>query len=123
MPTKKVTIKAKDTRAEIPSTATEAKVSTKKSKKTSTKEVHKICTIDNCKREYKAKGYCKFHYKEWRHGKFGMARYKTCKDNGGCRKPASLNKHGYCEEHFNNYYVKGMVAKAAPVEKKEEKVA
>ena len=40
----------------------------------------------------------------------------------------SMNRHGYCEDHFQNYYVKGLaVTKAAPIEKpapvKKEAVA
>src|SRR5688572_19591583 len=38
------------------------------------------CKMKSCKRGYKAKGYCKTHYREWRHGKFGQARYKECAD-------------------------------------------
>src|SRR5687767_2844360 len=48
------------------------------------------CKIKSCKRTYKAKGYCKAHYKKWRHGEYGVARYKTCKDFE-CRKPMALN--------------------------------
>jgi hypothetical protein len=90
----------------------------------------KRCQIGSCKREYRAKGYCATHYREWRHGKFGRARFKTCKDFG-CAKPMARNRHGFCEEHFQNYYVKGMeqtkipaaAPAAAPAAKAEEKVA
>lgn len=76
------------------------------------------CKIASCKREYRAKGYCSAHYKQWKNGAFGLARYKTCSDFE-CRKPMVMNRHGYCEDHYQNYYVKGMsVAKAAPAEKK-----
>lgn len=75
------------------------------------------CKIKKCKRSYKAKGYCTFHYKEWRNGKFGMARYKTC-GHMECKKPMSLNRHGYCEDHFQAIYVKGTVTTAAPAEEK-----
>ena len=71
------------------------------------------CKMTGCKREYKAKGYCREHYRQWRHGKFGQARYKCCGDLG-CFKPQVMNRHGYCEEHFQNYYVKG-IAVAKPV--------
>jgi hypothetical protein len=91
------------------------------------RRVDKVCKIASCKRGYKAKGYCKFHYKEWRHGKFGVARYKPCKDMN-CFKPMALNRHGFCEEHFQNYYVKGVEqakapAPAKPTEKPAEKEA
>ena len=91
------------------------------------KAAARSCKVRACKREYRAKGYCNSHYKMWRQGKYGIARYKTCKDNE-CRKPIGVNRHGYCETHFQNYYVKGIeVAKpvapaAAPAApKKEEK--
>jgi hypothetical protein len=85
------------------------------------KRSDKVCKIASCKRAYKAKGYCRFHYKQWRHGKFGVARYKSCKDIG-CFKPVSLNRHGFCEEHFQSYYVKGVAqAKVAAPEKPAEK--
>jgi len=100
---------------------------------TETKEVRvgrmagKACKIKSCKQEYRAKGYCRMHYRKWRNGAFGRARYKTCGDVG-CFKPQSLNRHGYCEEHFQNYYVKGMEVTrvpmaAAPAPKVEEKKA
>ena len=67
----------------------------------------KRCRIKSCKKEYRAKGYCQSHYKKWRRGEYGLARYKICKD-GDCRQPMAMNRHGYCEEHFQNYYVKGI---------------
>lgn len=73
----------------------------------------KRCQIKACKREYRAKGYCRVHYKKWRQGEYGVARYKTCKSSD-CRKPMAMNRHGYCEEHFQNYYVKGMEVAHAP---------
>src|SRR4051812_17424462 len=79
----------------------------RKAKSASSPEaIVQVCRITSCKREFRAKGYCKFHYKQWRQGKFGLARYKTCKDNN-CRKPMAMNRHGYCEDHFQGYYVKG----------------
>ncbi len=82
------------------------------------------CKIKKCKRGYKAKGYCTFHYKEWRNGKFGLARYKTC-GQMDCRKPMTVNRHGYCEDHYQNIYVKGNSPKPVQVEekKKEESAA
>ncbi len=78
------------------------------------------CKIKKCKRSYKAKGYCVAHYKQWRNGKFGLSRYKTC-GQMDCRKPMTKNRHGYCEDHFQAIYVKGtMSAAAAPEKKKEE---
>lgn len=88
--------------------------------------VAKACKVASCKREYRAKGYCASHYREWRNGKFGMARYKACSDMM-CFKPMATNRHGFCEEHYQNYYVKGMeqakvAAEAAPA-KDEQKAA
>jgi len=102
-----------------PVSTSEAKTTEKPVKKVSTKATgtDKSCQIASCKREYRAKGYCTAHYRKWRQGSFGVARYKTC-GAMDCRKPMGVNRHGYCEEHYQNYYVKGMeVAKAAPAEK------
>lgn len=77
----------------------------------------KSCTIKNCKRQYKAKGYCKTHYKKWRLGEYGKARYKTCV-NRDCHAARVRNRHGFCEEHFQNYYVKGMAQTKAPAPEK-----
>lgn len=86
----------------------------------------KSCRIENCKGEYKAKGYCKPHYKEWRHGKYGKTRYTACSDFG-CTKPMATNRFGFCEEHYQNYYVKGMeqakVVAPAPAEEKKSDAA
>ncbi len=82
------------------------------------------CKMKSCKREYRAKGYCRVHYKKWRRGEYGLARYKTCGDKAGCRKPMAMNRQGFCEEHFQNYFVKGVeMAQAAPAEKAAEKTA
>jgi hypothetical protein len=35
----------------------------------------KSCSIEGCKRPYKAKGYCNVHYKQWRRGKLPRARH------------------------------------------------
>lgn len=97
-------------------------LSTKAKKTVETKPKAEKCKVKACKREYRCKGYCSAHYKQWRQGKFGLARYKTC-SSVECRKPMGLNRHGYCEDHYQSYYVKGVeVAKAAaeaPAEKKE----
>jgi len=84
------------------------------------------CKIKGCKRAYRAKGYCHTHYTQWRHGKYGMGRYKICRTMD-CRKPKGLNRHGFCEDHYQSVYVKGeKTAKpeaAAPPAPKEEKAA
>lgn len=114
-------VKAKAAEAHAAGTA-EAK-SKKKAHAAEAKPKEKHCQIKSCKREYRAKGYCRVHYKKWRQGEYGVARYKTCKDMD-CRKAMAKNRHGYCEDHFQNYYVKGMeVAKTAAPAKPEEKKA
>ena len=89
----------------------------------------KSCKVQSCKRTYRAKGYCSAHYRQWRHGKFAKARYTSCHDYG-CHKPMAMNRHGFCEEHFQNFYVKGLEQTHAPVaapaakpEKKAEETA
>ncbi len=57
----------------------------------------KKCKIKDCKRPYRAKGYCNVHYKSWRKGEYGKKRYKTCSTEG-CRKP--MVKKGMCEQHY-----------------------
>jgi hypothetical protein len=56
------------------------------------------CSIDGCKRPYRAKGYCVTHYKKWRRGELEnhKARYKLCSKEG-CKKPAG--RWGICDEH------------------------
>jgi len=56
------------------------------------------CTIEGCKRPYRAKGYCVVHYSMWRRGEMEghKARYKTCTKEG-CKKPRALGS--LCAEH------------------------
>jgi hypothetical protein len=62
----------------------------------------KTCTVASCKRAYRAKGYCFFHYKKWRREELeGVPpRYKTCK-KAECRKRAT--QHGLCDEHVSSF--------------------
>lgn len=73
----------------------------------------KACKVGGCKRDYRAKGYCQAHYKKWRKGAFGQARYKKCGD-ALCFKPMAQNRHGLCEDHYQSVFVKG-VKTAKPV--------
>jgi len=57
----------------------------------------KSCLIEGCKRGYRAKGYCFFHYKKWRAGALTHSRYKTC-STADCRQKAT--QHGMCEAHY-----------------------
>ena len=56
------------------------------------------CSVEGCKRPYRAKGYCVTHYQKWRRGEIEghKTRYKTCSKEG-CRKPAG--GFGVCDEH------------------------
>lgn len=56
----------------------------------------KKCSVEGCKRGYRAKGYCFFHYKKWRAGELTHNRYKTC-STADCLKKAT--QHGMCETH------------------------
>jgi hypothetical protein len=64
----------------------------------------KTCTVQGCKRAYRAKGLCFFHYKKWRRGELekkpglGAPRYDTC-GKEGCKK--KVVGHGLCQEHFD----------------------
>ena len=54
------------------------------------------CTVEGCKRPYRAKGYCYFHFKKWRQGELPHSRYRTC-SKAECRQKAV--RHGLCEKH------------------------
>jgi len=60
----------------------------------------KACTVQGCKRAYRAKGLCFFHYKKWRRGELEAhpARYDTC-SKPDCRK--KVVGHGLCQEHYD----------------------
>jgi len=59
----------------------------------------KGCTVEGCKRAYRAKGLCFFHYKKWRRGELEKkpARYDVC-SKPDCKK--KVKEHGLCEAHF-----------------------
>ena len=94
-------------------TKKKVKVEAKSDKQLAVVEPAKACKVGGCKREYRAKGYCRAHYKKWRQGEFGQARYKACKD-ALCTKPMAVNRHGLCEDHYQTIFIKG-VAKPKPV--------
>jgi len=64
------------------------------------------CSVEGCKRPYRAKGYCYFHFKKWRQGELPHGRYRTC-SKAECR--AKAVRHGLCEKHEAEVY-----GKAAP---------
>mgnify|MGYP005858802469 CR=1 FL=1 len=80
-------------------------------------ELH--CKVKNCKRRYRAKGYCVSHYREWRHGKFGKQRYTACMATS-CFKPMATNRQGLCEEHWVAVYKKGQSVTARVSEAAEK---
>jgi hypothetical protein len=59
--------------------------------------------IVGCKRPYRAKGYCRVHYRKWRQGEFGKTRYKPCRFEG-CRRRRFQG--AYCEDHFKSEVMK-----------------
>ncbi|GEJ59442.1 hypothetical protein [Anaeromyxobacter diazotrophicus] len=79
----------------------------------------KSCQIEGCKRGYRAKGLCFFHYKKWRRGELekkpglGAPRYETC-GKEACKKKVAA--HGLCQEHFDAWKASRKSAKlsAAP---------
>jgi hypothetical protein len=60
----------------------------------------KACGVADCKRAYRAKGLCFFHFKKWRAGELEgrPARYKTC-SKPDCKKKVA--GHGLCQEHLD----------------------
>ena len=72
----------------------------------------KTCTVQGCKRAYRAKGLCFFHYKKWRREELEgrPARYDTC-SNENCKK--KVKEHGLCEEHFGAWKASRKGAKLA----------
>jgi hypothetical protein len=69
----------------------------------------KACSVAGCKRPYRAKSYCFFHYKKWRQGDLPHSRYRTC-GKADCR--AKTLKGGLCEKHYNETYKKEAPAAA-----------
>jgi hypothetical protein len=60
----------------------------------------KTCTVQGCKRAYRAKGLCFFHYKKFRRGELESrpARYDTC-GKPECKK--KVVAHGLCQDHYD----------------------
>ncbi len=69
----------------------------------------KVCSVDGCKRPFRAKSYCFFHYKKWRQGELPHSRYRTC-SKAECRKP--VEKGGLCATHYAETYKKDAPAAA-----------
>lgn len=80
------------------------------------KEVKKCCSVKECKRPYRAKGYCNVHYKKWRRGELeAKPRYRLCREEN-CRKETF--KGGLCEPHYSAWSAskKGTPPEAKPTE-------
>jgi hypothetical protein len=127
--TKKTTTTVKKARAKKAPTEGAVRLASgsKTSKRAMKRAAKPPCRAAKCKRTYRAKGYCTYHYALWRHNEFGNARYKQCGDTS-CTKPQLVSHFGYCEEHYQNYYVKGQavakpVAAAAPAKEEKKKEA
>jgi hypothetical protein len=68
------------------------------------------CGVEGCKRPYRAKGYCYFHFKKWRQGDLAHSRYRTC-SKADCR--LKTFRHGLCEKHEAEAYGKPAAAEPA----------
>lgn len=77
--------------------ATEAKTDAKPTERHLSRADAK-CSVEGCKRPYRAKTYCVTHYKLWRRGEIAThkSRYKICSKEA-CKKP--MVQWGMCEEH------------------------
>ncbi len=69
----------------------------------------KTCQVKDCKRPYRAKGYCFFHYAKWRVGELPHARYDRCNTEKCTKKQF---KAGLCQTHYNESI--GKKPEAAP---------
>ena len=77
----------------------------------------KACSVAGCKRAYRAKSYCFFHYKKWRQGDLPHSRYRTC-SKPECR--IKVFKAGLCEKHHAEAFKKDVPEAAKPAEKPAE---
>jgi hypothetical protein len=70
------------------------------------------CSEASCKRPYRAKGYCFFHYAKWRRGELHPEthRYKLCSKED-CKKPRAVGS--LCEQHHKEWLGRGK-SEAAP---------
>lgn len=77
----------------------DAKKKTKKKAPAPKAAGKKACSVQGCKRAYRAKGLCFFHYKKWRRGELEARPRRWV----ACSKPECKKKvfqHGLCQEHF-----------------------
>ncbi len=78
----------------------ETKTKTKKKAPAAKGAGKMTCSVQGCKRAYRAKGLCFFHYKKWRRSELEgrPARYETCA-KPECKK--KVVAHGLCQEHYD----------------------
>jgi len=89
-----------ETKSKTPTKTAKSAAKAKRASPMSKGNGKKACMVEGCKRGYRAKGYCFFHYKKWRAGELPHGRYRTC-SNAECRKKTF--QHGLCEEHFKTW--------------------
>jgi hypothetical protein len=68
------------------------------------------CKAADCNHEVIAKGYCRKHYRLWKHGEMPKPRYKICTAEK-CRKPRF--RGSLCEEHWQTAHAKAGETPAA----------
>lgn len=88
-----------------------AETTTKKKAPAAKGEAGAKCSVEGCKRAYRAKSFCFFHFKKWRQGDLAHPRYHTC-SHEACRKRAT--QHGLCAEHYATKHGKAAPAAAKP---------
>lgn len=63
-------------------------------------QTEKRCRMEGCKRPYRAKSYCNVHYRAWRQGKLGKARYKICSEEECLGRREAM---GLCKTHLEEW--------------------
>jgi hypothetical protein len=81
----------------VAETQTEKKPAAKKTWRAPKGNGKKTCSQEGCKRPYRAKGLCFFHYDKWTDGKLPHGRYNTCSKEECLKK---VSKGGLCEKHY-----------------------
>ena len=69
------------------------------------------CKAEGCEKDVKGKGYCERHYRAWRRGKMGKARYTPCRVDG-CTEPAT--RRSFCPAHFESTHSKARTPTGKP---------
>ncbi len=78
----------------------DTKAKTKKKPPAAKSAGKKTCSVTGCKRAYRAKGLCFFHYQKWRRGEIeGRPRRWNACSKPDCKK--KVFQHGLCQDHFD----------------------